>query len=438
MKQYWIILCCVTIAALVALGLTVVKKNEIQDELMAAYGQVNELRAKWNAAASDADTARTRAEEAGAQAAEELTAVKAEAEAAARRAEEELNALRSEAEAAAQRYAEELAQAKAEAEAAARRYAEELAQAKAEAETAARRHAEELAQAKADADAAAGELAQVKAEAEAAAAKYAEDLALARSEADAAAAKAAEELTQARSDAEAAVQQSAGELARARAEADAAAAKYAEELARARSDAEHAATASEQKLADAWDAAEAAGQRFDLEMKAAREERDALIAAALRAGAPNACILYASGDGSQSFMGDAVRGIQSVPVVLSDYGAYTARLTFDQPAKGLSFSALAVRNGENAFPHAALRINAIRVNGADAAFTKGYTATENGADIRMNLYNTWVGDELPDGARSFDGSLDGASAVIVSQEAFASVQTVEIDFELLPAPAGAD
>ena len=61
---------------------------------------------------------------------------------------------------------------------------------------------------------------------------------------------------------------------------------------------------------------------------------------------------------------------------------------------------------------------------------KGYTSSDDGITTRMNLYNEWVGDTLPEDARSFDGKIDDASPMIVDKEAFASVKTVEADFVL--------
>ena len=116
---------------------------------------------------------------------------------------------------------------------------------------------------------------------------------------------------------------------------------------------------------------------------------------------------------------------------IEGYGDYTVSLEFEAEAQGLAFAAVGVVNGEKTYPGAYLKINDIRVNGESVAFTKGYTASDDGVTTRMNLYNEWV-SELPADARSFDGNVADASPVIVDKEAFAAVKTVEVDFSLLP------
>ena len=113
---------------------------------------------------------------------------------------------------------------------------------------------------------------------------------------------------------------------------------------------------------------------------------------------------------------------------------YTVRLTLDAPADGLSFLSLCVKDGEKAYPGAAIRINAIRVNGEEIPFTKGYTASDDHVDFRVNLYNTAGSTTPPAGARSFDGSLEGASSTMVDRAAFAAMQSLEVEFELIPNP----
>ena len=116
---------------------------------------------------------------------------------------------------------------------------------------------------------------------------------------------------------------------------------------------------------------------------------------------------------------------------IDGFGDYTVGLEFNEEAQGLAFTALGIVNGEKTYPGAYIRINAIRVNGEEIAFEKGYTSSDNGIETRMNVYNEWVA-EVPADARSFDGDTEGAKPVIVDKELFAAVKSFEIDFTLLP------
>ena len=105
-------------------------------------------------------------------------------------------------------------------------------------------------------------------------------------------------------------------------------------------------------------------------------------------------------------------------------GQYTVGLEFNEEAQGLAFTALGIVGGENALPGWTIEIKAMRVNGEEIAFEKGYTSSDDGVETRMNIYNEWVG-EVPKDARSFDGKTDDAKPVIVDKELFASVKSLD-------------
>ncbi|MBR6185453.1 MAG: hypothetical protein IKQ41_04245 [Clostridia bacterium] len=123
--------------------------------------------------------------------------------------------------------------------------------------------------------------------------------------------------------------------------------------------------------------------------------------------------------------------VTAATAVIDGFGDYTVGLEFNEEAQGLAFTALGIVNGEKTYPGAYIKINALRVNGEEIVFEKGYTSSDNGVETRMNIYNEWVG-EVPADARSFDGEVADASPIIVDKEAFASVKSFEIDFSLLP------
>ena len=145
-----------------------------------------------------------------------------------------------------------------------------------------------------------------------------------------------------------------------------------------------------------------------------------------------AYIMYADAAWANQFWYDGNEyPVTATTALINGFGDYTVGLEFNEEAQGLAFAALGVANGEKTYPGAYLKINAIRVNGEEIAYEKGYTSSDDGITTRMNIYNEWVG-EIPADARSFDGTTADAKPVIVDKEAFAAVKSVEVDFSLLP------
>ena len=145
-----------------------------------------------------------------------------------------------------------------------------------------------------------------------------------------------------------------------------------------------------------------------------------------------AYIMYADGAWANQYWYDGNEyPVTAKNAVIDGFGDYTVGLEFNEEAQGLAFAALGIVNGEKTYPGAYLKINAIRVNGEEIAFEKGYTSSDDGVTTRMNVYNEWV-SEVPADARSFDGVTEDAKPIIVDKEAFAAVKSVEIDFSLLP------
>ncbi|MBQ9808414.1 MAG: hypothetical protein IJM55_06055 [Ruminococcus sp.] len=105
---------------------------------------------------------------------------------------------------------------------------------------------------------------------------------------------------------------------------------------------------------------------------------------------------------------------------------------------GLMFSALMIKDGKTLFPDAVLTIDSIVVDGKEIEMTaKNYTSSDNGIELRSNIYNGWV-DKLPEDAVSTEGALvvdgqptDAAAAYspcIVDTADFATWKTVEVNF----------
>ncbi len=127
------------------------------------------------------------------------------------------------------------------------------------------------------------------------------------------------------------------------------------------------------------------------------------------------------------FDGEDHPGVTAKNTNVTGEGAYTVGLSFETPAEGLAFAAVGIDGGEIAFPTYTIEVTEIRINGEPIEYAKGYTSSDDGVTTRMNLYNEWV-SELPSDARSFDGSIDGATPTPVNKDDFASVSTVEVDF----------
>ena len=148
-------------------------------------------------------------------------------------------------------------------------------------------------------------------------------------------------------------------------------------------------------------------------------------------GVDEAYIMYADASWAVQYWGGSAAGVTATNAKIDGFGDYTVGLQFDEEAQGLAFTALGIVCGEKTYPGAYLKINAIRLNGEEIAFEKGYTSSDDGVTTRMNVYNEWVG-ELPEDARSFDGTVEDAKPIIVDKELFAAVKSFEIDFSLLP------
>ena len=111
---------------------------------------------------------------------------------------------------------------------------------------------------------------------------------------------------------------------------------------------------------------------------------------------------------------------------------------------GLMFAAVIIKDGKTLFPDAIITIDSIKVDGNEIAMTaKNYTSSDDGKELRSNIYNGWV-DSLPDDAVSTEGALvvdgtptDAAAAyspVIVDTADFATWKEVEVNFTISGIP----
>ncbi len=159
----------------------------------------------------------------------------------------------------------------------------------------------------------------------------------------------------------------------------------------------------------------------------------------IKNGVDTAYIMFADSAWAQQYWldGNAYGGVTATNATVTGAGDYKVGLDFTTTeagvASGVAFSALGIKKGEKLFPGMMIKINDVKINGASVEVAKGYTSSDDQVETRMNIYNEWVdAAALPADARSFDGSVEGASPIIIAKEAFAEVKTIEIDFTLVP------
>ena len=160
----------------------------------------------------------------------------------------------------------------------------------------------------------------------------------------------------------------------------------------------------------------------------------------IKYGIDTAYIMFADSTWERQFWldGNEYGGVTVKTAEVTGAGDYTVGLDFTTTeygkAVGVAFTALGIKNGETLFPGMMIKINDIRINGESIEVAKGYTSSDDGLETRMNVLNEWVPtvDTTDASVRSWDGSVEGVSAQIVSKDAFAEVYTYEIDFSLIP------
>ena len=162
-------------------------------------------------------------------------------------------------------------------------------------------------------------------------------------------------------------------------------------------------------------------------------------AAALADDEAVAWIMYTSSDWSTSYSvgdtynpGSATAGRVATDVAVTGEGTYTVALDFTGTAggyaNGVTFSALAVGNGEILFPGYVMHITEVKINGEKIEMSGlPYTTSDDGVCTRVNLYNAWV-TQAPEDARSMMGSAKNCSPCPIDQAVFGEVKTLEVTF----------
>ncbi len=146
----------------------------------------------------------------------------------------------------------------------------------------------------------------------------------------------------------------------------------------------------------------------------------------------SAYIMYANADWSASNWGyTSSDAVKVTPAALYGEGSYTTSIEFAEPAEGLAFTALGIKNGETVLPGWIIEITSVTLNDGENIL-KGipYTSSDDKLETRSNIFNEWV-SALPEDARNASGNLDNASPIVVDKDLFTGVSKMTVAFNLI-------
>lgn len=98
---------------------------------------------------------------------------------------------------------------------------------------------------------------------------------------------------------------------------------------------------------------------------------------------------------------------------------------------GCSFMAIIVKDGTKLYPDMSIDIKSIRINGEEIELlSKNYTSSDDGIEMRANIYNEWI-EELPEDAHTAEGLVsdnDEYSAQIIDRDKIGQWTNIEVEF----------
>lgn len=153
-------------------------------------------------------------------------------------------------------------------------------------------------------------------------------------------------------------------------------------------------------------------------------------------GTPVAWIMWNGGAGTYSVgdvynPADNTAGIVAHDVVVDGAGTYKVSLDFQNGNNGLTFSALAIADGEILYPNAVIKILGVYVDGNKLSLNgQPYTCSDDGRCMRVNLYNQWI-TNVPDEARTASGFKEGTSPTLVNPTELVNIKNITIEFQLI-------
>lgn len=103
----------------------------------------------------------------------------------------------------------------------------------------------------------------------------------------------------------------------------------------------------------------------------------------------------------------------------------------DYVPSGCSFMAVIVKDGSILYPNMSIDIKSIRINGKEIEMTgQSYTCSDDGTEMRANIYNEWV-KNLPEDAHNSEGVVTDEevySPRIIDIEKIGEWTSIEVDF----------
>ncbi len=128
-------------------------------------------------------------------------------------------------------------------------------------------------------------------------------------------------------------------------------------------------------------------------------------------------------------------GVEVTNAEITGAGTYTVGLDFTGLnagyAQSTAFMALGLTNGETLYPGYVIHIKEILINGEPYEMKgKPYTTSDDGVCSRVNLYNGWITGQ-PNGGRTPDGSLVGATAQLLDPEELGKIETITVTFSYI-------
>ncbi|MBQ2082618.1 MAG: glycoside hydrolase family 5 protein [Lachnospiraceae bacterium] len=161
-------------------------------------------------------------------------------------------------------------------------------------------------------------------------------------------------------------------------------------------------------------------------------------------GTPVSWIMWNGGAGQYSVgdkfnTADATVGIKAHNVVVDGAGEYEVSLDFSAGNNGITFTALAIADGELLYPGCIINIKEITLDGNPIAIGKYYTCSDDKKCTRVNLYNGWVSEsdltrQIEKGKHNFrtvDGDLTGITATPIDPTVLTGFKNITIKYELI-------
>jgi len=149
---------------------------------------------------------------------------------------------------------------------------------------------------------------------------------------------------------------------------------------------------------------------------------------------------------------DGYEHLTPIKAEITGNGSYTVGVSAEalgeeaiaEAVSGVEFMAVIIPWMEANYPGAVITIDSIMMDDTEIAMTaKNYTSSDDGFELRSNIYNMWIGG-IPEDARSTEGQLselenaDEYGWMIINPDDFKSWTTVTVNFTISGMPFDKD